>query len=106
MCLFHFLKISILNVIILFAVVLSGISLTCVHIRTSLCTTLRTALSVHFSTCSLECSIQFGHSAIDSCHILSLVSIFQFLKSCFDRSFLICRQLITQFLQLSFSLED
>ncbi len=65
MCLFHFLKICILNIVTMLAIILTSI-LTCIHIRTSLCTTLSSALSVHFSTCSLENSIDFCHSCINS----------------------------------------
>lgn len=65
MCLFHLLKICILNIVTMLAIILTSI-LTCIHIRTSLCTTLSSALSVHFSTCSLENSIDFCHSCINS----------------------------------------
>ena len=90
---FDFLKVSILNVISVLAIIL--LTSTTVHIRTSLCTTLCTTLCVHFSTCSLEGSIDFCHSSIDSSQVLCFVSIFQLLQSSFNRSFLISRQLIT-----------
>ena len=89
MCLFHFLKISILYIISMLAVIL--LTSTAIHIRTCLRSTLCTALSVHFSTCSLESSIDFRHSSIDSSQILSFMSIFQFLQSSFNRSFLVSR---------------
>ena len=66
MCLFHFLEICILHIITMLTTILSTASLSGIHIRTSLCTTLSSALSVHFSTCSLENSIDFCHSCINS----------------------------------------
>ena len=97
--LFNFLKISILNIIALFAIILS-ISLS------SVSTTLETGMCIHLSAGSLESRIQFGHSAIDSSQVLCLVSIFQLLESSLDRSFLISRELVAQFLQLIFSREN
>ena len=107
--LFNFLKISILNIIALFAIILS-ISLssvsTTLETGTLLCTTLSTCLCIHLSAGSLESCIQFGHSAIDSSQVLCLVSIFQLLESSLNRSLLVGRKLVTQFLQLIFSREN
>ena len=107
--LFNFLKISILNIIALFAIILS-ISLSSVSTTLEtgilLCTTLSTCLCIHLSAGSLESCIQFGHSAIDSSQVLCLVSIFQLLESSLDRSLLVGRELVTQFLQLIFSREN
>ena len=100
---FDFLKVSILNVIVL-ASVLVVVCLT--SVRTSLCTALSTCLSIHFSAGCLECSLEFSACSIDTSQILSLVSVFQFLESCFNRSLLICRNLIAKVFQLIFSSED
>ena len=92
---FDFLKISILHIISMLSsiILLTG---TAIHIRPRLCATLLcTTLSIHFSTCSLESSIDFCHSSINSSQILSLMSIFQFLQSNFNRSLLVSRQLVT-----------
>ena len=100
--LFNFLKISILNIIALFAIILS-ISLssvsTTLETGTLLCTTLSTCLCIHLSAGSLESCIQFGHSAIDSSQVLCLVSIFQLLESSLDRSLLVGRKFVAQFLK-------
>lgn len=93
--LLDFLKISILHIISMLSsiILLTG---TAIHIRPRLCVTLLcTTLSIHFSTCSLESSIDFCHSSINSSQILSLMSIFQFLQSSFNRSLLVSRQLVT-----------
>lgn len=107
--LFYLFKISILNIIILFAIVLS-ISLagvgTTLETCTLLCTTLSTSLCIHLSAGSLESSVQFGHCTVDSSQILSFVSVFQFLQGSFNRSFLVGRKLIAQFLQLILGSEN
>ena len=63
---FDFLKVSILYIIPMLAIILSTALLSCIHIRTSLCTTLSTALGIHLSACSLESGIQFSHRRVNS----------------------------------------
>ena len=60
------LKISILNILV-FTTILTCVvvSLTCVS--PSLCTTLCSGLCIHFSTCSLECTLQFSTCGINAC---------------------------------------
>ena len=64
--LLNLLKVSILYIIPMLAIILSTALLSCIHIRTGLCTTLSTALGIHLSACSLESGIQLSHRRVNS----------------------------------------
>ena len=54
---------------------------------------------VHFLASCLEYAVQFCHSSIDTCDILSLMSFFQFVQGTCSGSYFVCRRLVAEIFQ-------
>lgn len=92
MCLFHFLKVRILNVVIVFRAVVLGLLV-------SLCVLVRLCALIHLCACVLHYGVQVVYGVVYCCHVTVLVSVFQLLESGLNCRFLVCRNLVAVVLQ-------
>ena len=75
-------------------------------LRTSSSRISSVGVAVHLFAGSLEGSLYFGRSCIDTFDILCRVCFLELRQSSFDSSLLVSGELVTEFLQLLFRLED
>ena len=96
--LLNFLELRVLNVVVLLVVV-------CLLAALSTLCTLSSALCVHLGTCCLPCVVKLCCSCVDTSEVLCLVSLLELLYCRFDRSLLVCRDLVAELAQLVLCLE-
>ena len=103
MCLFHFLKVGILDGVVAVGVVCATLLTSASAVETlcassSACARLCATL-VHLCRGSLHNLVEACDGRVDGSYVGSLVSVFELLESLLDARLLVCRNLVTVVLQ-------